>query len=433
MRDSLGPWLHRVACRVAVRAKQSTVRRKAAERTAAETARRAAELADEDEIVGVLHEEIDRLPGRFRIPVVLCDLEGRTYEEAARHLGCPVGTVKSRLARGRERLRGELSGRGFSPSKALSAALLSAEVPSLPLPRTALESVAAATWQVVSAKVHATGTIPDAVLTLTNGVLRSMSLTRWKSAFVLVLALAGVGSGIAWTATQAPLIAQDSVGPKQIDDRDPRPPTRGRSNSRSGSVPTDEGVASQPFDEIRVDGNIRVIVSPGPEHRLTMIGGATPHQSLRTRVENRSKVGRLVLEMPTPDGKPERGGAQRGRLEVRITAPRLAGVIAEGSSTVEVGGLKAEALAVTVSDLAKVAVEGTGKEVTAVLGDDGEFDASRLEVEAAKVTASGRSKGVFFPRKSLNLMSSGDARVEYLGNPDRVNKITSEKSILSPR
>ena len=57
------------------------------------------------ELERLLHEEIDRLPERYRSPVVLCDLEGRTHEQAARHLGWPVGTVKSRLSRGRERLR----------------------------------------------------------------------------------------------------------------------------------------------------------------------------------------------------------------------------------------------------------------------------------------------------------------------------------------
>ena len=296
------------------------------------------------------------------------------------------------------------------------------------MPRTALESVAAATWQVVSAKVHAAGTIPVAVLALTNGVLRSMILTngnrpsyshwRWPES---VRALPGPPHGL-----------RSSL--RTRSDRSRATTVIRRSEQLPFREPTDEGGASQPFDEIRVDGNIRVIVSPGPEHRLTVIGGYAPRPSLRTRVENRSKVGRLVPEMPTPNGKPEGGGApSAGRLEVRITAPRLAGVIAEGSSTVEVGGLKAESLAVTVSDHAKVAVVGTSKEVTAVLGDDGEFDASRLEVEAAKVTASDRSKGVFFPRKSLNLLSSGDARVEYLGTPDQVNKITSDRSLRIPR
>ena len=64
-----------------------------------------AEARTWDDLGAVLHEEVDRLPQRYRIPVVLCDLEERSYEEAARHLGCPVGTVKSRLARGREQLK----------------------------------------------------------------------------------------------------------------------------------------------------------------------------------------------------------------------------------------------------------------------------------------------------------------------------------------
>ena len=69
-----------------------------------------------DDLADILHREIDRLPERHRVVVVLCDLEGRSYEEAARHLGCPVGTVKSRLARARERLREGLSRRGVVPA-----------------------------------------------------------------------------------------------------------------------------------------------------------------------------------------------------------------------------------------------------------------------------------------------------------------------------
>src|SRR5690242_11348610 len=69
-----------------------------------------------DEVRPILDEEIDRLPDRYRKPVILCDLEGCSYEEAARHLGCAMGTLKSRLARARERLRGRLIRRGVVPA-----------------------------------------------------------------------------------------------------------------------------------------------------------------------------------------------------------------------------------------------------------------------------------------------------------------------------
>ncbi len=106
VRDSLGPWLHRVAYRVAIHARRDAVRRNRAERAAAERASDAVIEDAWDEVASVVHEEVDRLHDRYRIPVVLCDLEGQTYEAAAQSMRCPVGTVKSRLARGRECLRG---------------------------------------------------------------------------------------------------------------------------------------------------------------------------------------------------------------------------------------------------------------------------------------------------------------------------------------
>ena len=78
------------------------------------------------ELLAVLDEEVARLPERFRAAVVLCDLEGKTYEEAARQLDCALGTLKSRLASARKRLRGRLSRRGFAPAAAALAADLAA-------------------------------------------------------------------------------------------------------------------------------------------------------------------------------------------------------------------------------------------------------------------------------------------------------------------
>ena len=78
--------------------------------------------AEQAELLSLIDAELARLPRQYRDVLVLCDLEGRTYTEAAHHLGCPLGTVQSRLARGRQRLRGRLERKGLEP--ATSAALL---------------------------------------------------------------------------------------------------------------------------------------------------------------------------------------------------------------------------------------------------------------------------------------------------------------------
>jgi RNA polymerase sigma factor (sigma-70 family) len=125
VRDSLGPWLHQVAFRTASCARKLAARRRRHEQLAAASANET-HSEPEDELERVLHEEIERLPDRYRAPVVLCDLEGRTHEQAARHLGWPIGTVKSRQSRARERLRQRLlrRGVGYNPGPAGRAVLV---------------------------------------------------------------------------------------------------------------------------------------------------------------------------------------------------------------------------------------------------------------------------------------------------------------------
>jgi len=121
--DSLGPWLHRVASRVSSRARAMAARRAWHERQAAQMTTEVRTESGPDDLGSAVHAEVDRLLARFRGPVILCDLEGRTHEEAALQLGCPIGTVKSRLARARERLRIQFERRGLIPPAAGVGAL----------------------------------------------------------------------------------------------------------------------------------------------------------------------------------------------------------------------------------------------------------------------------------------------------------------------
>ena len=109
--ESLGPWLHGVAVRVARRAGRELSRRKVVERKKAElqqqrdTTNFGPQTMDHAE----LHAEIDRLPEKYRRPIILCYLQGQTQTQAAQTLGWPLGTVQIRLHRGRERLRSRLT------------------------------------------------------------------------------------------------------------------------------------------------------------------------------------------------------------------------------------------------------------------------------------------------------------------------------------
>jgi RNA polymerase sigma factor (sigma-70 family) len=110
--QAVGGWLHAVAVRIASKAKVAAARRRKHEQRGVEMATPRAEAPDPADRWTELHHQIDRLPDRLRMPIVLCYLEGLTHAEAARQLGWPLGTVESRLARGRERLKQRLSARG---------------------------------------------------------------------------------------------------------------------------------------------------------------------------------------------------------------------------------------------------------------------------------------------------------------------------------
>ncbi len=193
VRDSLGPWLHQVAYRTASCARSAAARRHRHERRAARSEEAEVRSEPADELEKTLHEEIDRLPERYREPVVLCDLEGHSHEQAARHLGWPVGTVKSRLSRGRERLRGQLLRRGLNPDPGLIAAALNFDTSLVSIPTALVDSTAGAAVRFLTVRTFVQGS----AMTLAQGVLRTMSIMQWlKAASVLLVAgttVAGVG------------------------------------------------------------------------------------------------------------------------------------------------------------------------------------------------------------------------------------------------
>ncbi|SIO28611.1 RNA polymerase sigma factor, sigma-70 family [Singulisphaera sp. GP187] len=211
VRDSLGPWLHRVACRASGRAKVNASRRRVLERGAAERGNREGSGITGD-LALALHEEVDRLPHHYRVPVVLCDMEGRTYEEAARHLGCPVGTVRSRLARGRERLRGRLIRRGLAPSSGSLGLALSADAATAAMPANLVGSTIQLATRVLVGSTTTAGGISASILEITEGISKIMLISKLDcvfAGFLGAVGLAAIGAGV--LAQQTPEVERPSA------------------------------------------------------------------------------------------------------------------------------------------------------------------------------------------------------------------------------
>ena len=214
-RGLLSNWLYGVAYRVARRARSNTLRRRDRE-IAVENleATAAPEPADILGIGTVLDQELNRLPRKYRSPLILCYLDGRTHDQAAAELGCPVGTVRSRLARGRDLLRRRLTSRGHAPT----AAILGGEL-ALPakfitdaLPPSLLSDTVRAAIQVGVSKTIQAGAASASALALTQGVLTTMKLAQLKiigTAIVATSLSAGGVIAISYGSAQTPKGATD--------------------------------------------------------------------------------------------------------------------------------------------------------------------------------------------------------------------------------
>jgi RNA polymerase sigma factor (sigma-70 family) len=188
--DRLGPWLHGVAARVAVRARAQAIPRRAREGWGARRVTIDPSPALEwGDLRPVLDEELARLPERYRAAVVLCCLEGLGPEEAAQQLGCPMGTIKSRLAGGRERLRVRLTRRGLAPAAGLPLAMLSAEAARAAVPDALVASTVETATRLVAGTLAAAA-VPASLSLLMQGGLKTMFLTR---AFPVMAAVLLVG------------------------------------------------------------------------------------------------------------------------------------------------------------------------------------------------------------------------------------------------
>jgi len=223
---SLASWLHGVAHRVALKSKGATATCRRHEEQAAASQKMPPDDVSWVEVRAVLDAELAGLPEKWRLPLVLCYLEGRTQDEAAAELGWSKRTLRRRLEEGRTGLGRRLNRRGVVWPVALSAVLLSDAVASATLSPALLDSTIKAASLFAAGQPAAVGLISAKAAALTEGVLRTMLLTKIKMtvAVLLVIGALGIGaSGLPYRTAAAEFPSPESKSAARgQDDAKPR-------------------------------------------------------------------------------------------------------------------------------------------------------------------------------------------------------------------
>lgn len=223
-RGSVASWLHKVAYRVALEVRERARKTAAVEKPGGEM--HAVQPACDpqwSDVRPILDEELNRLPERLRRPIVLCYLEGKSNAEAARELGCRLGTIYSRLSRGRELLRRRLLRRGVTLSVAALTARAVEAAPAIFLMRTTVQEALS------FAESSAAAAVSPRVAMLAEGVLRTMFVTKLKIAAVMVFVASVLAAGgvLSHGLSAAPQPEAKTEGsppkPKGDDKKDAKP------------------------------------------------------------------------------------------------------------------------------------------------------------------------------------------------------------------
>jgi RNA polymerase sigma factor (sigma-70 family) len=205
-RESVGSWLYGVAYRIASRERGRQRRLFRQREDFSSMPSRGFGASDESvESCLIINEELSRLPEKYRSPLVLHYLEGKTKDETAQQLGWPEGTVSGRLARGREMLRSRLVKRGFTASVALIASTFSANEVGAAVPPSLLVTTLQNASLATKGGIAGGAVISPKVVALARGVQRTMLLSQMKMAAASLVVACVAIAGTAWTVASLPI------------------------------------------------------------------------------------------------------------------------------------------------------------------------------------------------------------------------------------
>ena len=292
----------------------------------------------------ILHEELIRLPEKYRKPIVLCYLEGLTHEGAAEQLGWPVGTVRGRLARARDLLRARLTRRGVTSPAAVARAgwFPATSAAEAAVPAALRDTTVEVVLQVTSGQTIA-AVVSAQVAAMMEGAPRVMALSRWKTVAGLLLLVGAIGIGSGLSMGRPP--PSTAFAQAEHEPQSPSPKDQATIPSKQTGIPIAGGQlpGSQPEAQagrgVTIEGTVVddqgkpvadaqvLFFAPAPA------GGKVESVEVRTKTD---AAGRFRLTTP-PLGRDTANGARvwAYRSGSAITAGR--GLPASGFGLAEAG------------------------------------------------------------------------------------------------
>jgi RNA polymerase sigma factor (sigma-70 family) len=279
----VGNWLYGVAHTTALKARAMRTKRLVKEREATARTRPEPAADTRQQLHALLDQELKALPDKYRTAIVLCDLEGHSIRMAARQLGCPPGTVGTRLARGRRLLSQRLARHGLVLSGSVIATVIAQHAAGAGVSPLLLSSTVRAATQFAAGQAATSGLISANVLALTKGVLAAMFLTKLKisTAVLLALAVAAVAAVVATFPAKAAQLAPPPVAVRNASQDQDTP----KAESRPVVVHEDSQIRTVAYS---ADG--KILATIGLVYELvdftdgagnpTGSGGVIPHSTI---------------------------------------------------------------------------------------------------------------------------------------------------------
>jgi RNA polymerase sigma factor (sigma-70 family) len=439
-REAVGNWLYGVAYHTALKAQAAAARRRVKERQV--NVMPEPQVTEEDrwqDLLPLLDRELSRLPDKYRLATVLCDLEGRSRREVALQLKIPEGTLSSRLTTARQMLARRLRRHGVALAGGALATALSGNATAGSLPGSLVRSTVEAATLFTAGQAVATVSSAGAAL-LAEGVLKSMFLSKLKLATVFVMAafglaamaggpayhaLAARGAQVAITDEQrAEAPAANTLNATEDDEDD----TDQRRIKGSGKAVTKEMNLSD-FTAVDVRSVFQVEITRADEFRTAITAddnlfpyikvvkeGSTLRISLDSKGKSitTTKALKAAIAMPALEAV-TLGGASRVTFKDFKSAKSLK-VKVTSASRLD-GEIKASQINLDATDAATVTLKGSAKKARISATQASTLHLGDLVLDQADVTLKNASTATVNVRKKLDYEVRNASRLIYSGDP----------------